>query len=64
MCYLYITNTITITALHSHNAPTSGVRAGEADQCGGGHVLVEREAGRRDAAVALLPHTGACHEEV
>ena len=41
-----------------------GFGAGEAHQCGGGHVLVERQARRWDAAVALLPHTGAGHEEV
>ena len=50
----------------SHNIRNSylGLGAGDTNQGSRGHVLVEREAGRRDAAVALLPHTGAGHEEV
>ena len=50
----------------SHNIRNSylGLGAGDTNQGSGGHVLVEREAGRRDAALALLPHSGAGHEEV
>ena len=43
---------------------TPGLGAGEADQCGRGHVPLEREAGRRHAALALLTDTGAGYEEV
>ena len=52
-----------IVSLHLRNS-YSGLGAGDTNQGSGGHVLVEREAGRWDAAVALLPHTGAGHEEV
>ena len=51
---------------HSDTNATSppGLGAGEADQCGRGHVPLEREAGRRHAALALLTDTGAGYEEV
>ena len=51
----------------THSDTTSsppGLGAGEADQCGRGHVPLEREAGRRHAALALLTDTGAGYEEV
>ena len=59
----------TCTHIHSQSHTTSAIRilglgAGDTNQGSGGHVPVEREAGRRDAALALLPHSGAGHEEV